>query len=59
MNMNRLMEMVVRQVVRQVVNKGVRAGMSQMSSKNGTVSQDKQAQRRMQQSAKMMRRMTR
>ena len=51
--------MVLRQVVRQVVNKGVQAGINQMSSKGGPALQNKQAQRRMQQSAKMMRRMTR
>ena len=61
MNMNRLINMVVRQLVRQVVSRGVRAGLNSASTaarSNGTP-QDKNAQARTRQSAKMMRRMTR
>lgn len=59
MNINRLVNMVVRQVVRQVINKGVRAGMNKASGTPPPIPQDKAAQRRMRQSAKMMKRVTR
>lgn len=60
-NMNRLLNMVVRQVVRQVVNRGIRAGINSATSagQSKTAPQDRKAQARTRQSAKMMRRMTR
>ncbi|MFK7745654.1 MAG: hypothetical protein AB8B47_11415 [Roseobacter sp.] len=60
--MNGIVNMIVRMVLRQVVNKGVNAGIRKMAQNGqGTASapQDAAASKRLNQSAKAMRRITR
>ena len=55
MNMNSIINMVIRRVMSIVINKGINAGVDQMSKRKGRTASDRQAQADVQQDNQRLR----